>query len=140
MSHQSAPRRVLPLIDGDNRTFWTGGEHGRLTIYRCGECGYYVHPPVPFCPKCESRKVAPEPVSGRARVFSFTVNHKAWLPGLEEPYVLALVTLAEQDDVRLVTNIVGCPPDGVTFDMEVEVVFEPAEDLWVPLFRPVKAP
>lgn len=132
-----APRRILPAIDTDSRPYWTAGERGDLVIFRCAECAYYVHPPVPFCPKCESRAVAPQPVSGRGTVFSFTVNHKQWVPGLPVPYVLALVTIAEQDDIRLVGNIVGCAPDEVTFGMKVEALFEPVEDLWVPLFRPV---
>ena len=98
-----------------------------------------MHPPVPFCPQCESRKVAPEAVSGRGRVVTFTVNHKAWVPGLPVPYVLALVAIDEQDDVRIPCNIVDCATEDVTFDMAVEVVFEPSGDLWIPLFRPVQS-
>jgi uncharacterized OB-fold protein len=133
----TAPPRVLPIVDRDSRAFWTGGAEGRLLIHRCATCAYFIHPPLPFCPRCEGHDVAPHAVSGKGSVFSFTVNRKAWMPGVPVPYVLALVTLAEQDDVRLVTNIVGCEADDVTFGMAVEVVFEPAEDLWVPLFRPV---
>lgn len=133
----TAPARILPAIDPDSRPYWTGGANGRLLIARCADCAYYVHPPAPFCPRCESRAVAPEQVSGRGTVFSYTINHKAWVPGLAVPYVLALVAIDEQDDVRLVSNIVGCPPEDVTFGMAVEVLFEPCEDLWVPLFRPV---
>ena len=131
------PKRILPAIDVDSRPYWTSGKDGVLVIFRCADCAYYVHPPVPFCPRCESRNVTPQTVSGKATVFSFTVNHKQWVPGLPVPCVLALVTIAEQDDVRLVTEIVGCAPADVTFGMTVEVLFEPAEDLWVPLFRPV---
>ena len=121
------PARILPMVDRDSTPFWTAGSGGKLVIWRCADCEYYVHPPVPFCPKCESREVSPQPVSGRGAVFSFTVNHKQWVPGLPVPYVLALVAIAEQDDVRLVTNIVDCAPEDVTFGMEVEVVFEQAE-------------
>lgn len=131
--------RTLPVIDRDNEAYWTWGREGKLAIHRCAACEYYVYPPVPFCPKCESRDVAPQAVSGRGRVVTFTINHKAWVPELTEPYVLALVAIAEQDDVRIPCNIVDCAPDAVDFDMEVEVVFEQAEDLWVPLFRPVTA-
>jgi uncharacterized protein len=53
------------------------------------------------------------------------------------PYVLALVELDEQDDVRLVTNIVHCGPDEVSIGMPVRVVFEECDDVWVPLFEPV---
>lgn len=131
--------RTLPAIDRDNEAFWTWGREGKLAIHRCQHCEYFVHPPVPFCPRCESREVAPQAVSGRGRVVTFTVNHKAWVPSLAEPYVLALVAIAEQDDVRIACNIVGCSPENVDFDMEVEAVFEPVENLWVPLFRPVAA-
>lgn len=138
-SQTGLPKRALPAIDRDNAAFWTWGGEGKLAIYRCAECSRYVHPPVPFCPTCESRDVAPQAVSGRGRIVTFTVNNKQWVPGLEEPFVLALVAIDEQDDVRIACNIVGCPPDRVDFDMPVEVTFEAVEELWVPLFRPVAA-
>ncbi|PKB14373.1 putative OB-fold protein [Novosphingobium kunmingense] len=132
------PTRILPVIDKDNAAYWTWGANGELAIHRCADCGYRVHPPVPFCPACDGRSVGPEAVSGRGRVTTFTVNHKQWVPGLAVPYVLALVELVEQPDVRLVANITHCDPGQVRFGMEVEVWFEPVEDLWVPLFRPAR--
>jgi len=130
------PERALPYVDMDSKAFWTGGERGELLIYRCQECAYYVHPPVRFCPKCESRKVEPEAVSGKGYVTSFTVNHKKWVPGLPDRYVLALVSIAEQEDVRLVCNILNCDPESVTMGMPVKVLFEQHEDVWVPFFEP----
>jgi len=134
-----APARARPLIDKDNEAYWSGGAVGELRIYRCQDCRYYVHPPVRFCPKCESRKVEPEAVSGRGRVTSFTINHQPWVPGLPERFVLALVSIAEQDDVRLVSNIVNCSPESVTMSMPVRVLFEKHEDIWVPFFEPASA-
>jgi hypothetical protein len=55
---------------------------------------------------------------------------------MEVPYVLALVELEEQADVRLATNIVNCLPETVRIGMPVEVLFEQSEDVWVPLFQP----
>lgn len=138
MASQQAqgPKRPLPALIGDNVEFWTGGQQGELRIYRCQQCSYYVHPPVPFCPQCESHNVKPEPVSGRGVITSFTVNHKQWLPNLPVPYVLALVSIIEQEDVRLVTNIVNCSVDDVYMNMPVKVLFEQNEDVWVPLFEP----
>ena len=46
------------------------------------------------------------------------------------------MTIAEQDDLRLATNIVNCEPAGVTIGMPVRVVFEQREDVWLPLFEP----
>ncbi len=128
--------RVLPKLDDTNRFFWTSGVDGVLRFLRCQEpgCRRYVHPPAPVCPYCEGAALAPEAVSGRGRLHSFTVNHQQWIPGSDR-YVIGLVTIAEQDDVRLMTNLVDCPEDAIALDMEVEVVFEPVEDVWLPLFR-----
>ncbi|WP_210425092.1 Zn-ribbon domain-containing OB-fold protein [Spongiibacter thalassae] len=128
--------RPLPGINNDTRFFWTGGENNELLIFRCEDCQYYIHPPVRFCPKCESRNVEPSATSGKGVVTSFTINHKQWMPYLKVPYVVALVSIAEQEDVRLVSNIVHCDLDDVHIGMRVKVLFEQNEDLWVPLFEP----
>ena len=80
--------------------------------------------------------VAPRAVSGRATLHSFTVNHQQWIPGTD-PYVIGLVVLDEQDDLRLTTNVVECAPDDVHIGMALEVCFEQQDDVWLPLFRPV---
>jgi uncharacterized protein len=128
--------RPLPVITSDTAAFWTGGSVGELRIYRCQRCAYYIHPPVRFCPKCESRDVKPEPVSGYATVETFSINHKEWVPGLQTPYVLALVELDEQLGLRLPTNIIGCRHDQVRSGLAVRVEFERCDDVWVPLFSP----
>ena len=127
--------RVLPRLDDSNRFFWTSGADGRLRFMRCGQCRRFVHPPVPRCPYCLHSALAPEAVSGHAVVHSFTVNHQQWIPG-SDLYVIGLVTIEEQDDVRLTTNLVDCDPDDVRVGMPVEVTFEECDDVWLPLFRP----
>lgn len=131
------PERPLPLLSDDSRPFWTEGKHGRLVIEQCDRCAYFIHPPTGFCPRCESRETHFEPVSGEGTVESFSVNHRKWMPGLPDRYVLAMISLREQPDVRLPTNLVNCDPDNVTFDMPVKVLFEEAGDIWVPLFEPL---
>lgn len=132
----SQPARPLPALNADNTPFWTGGARGELLIQQCEACRYYIHPPTGFCPSCESRRTRYTAVSGRAEIVTFTVNHKPWFPNLKTPYVLALVALAEQPDVRLATNIEGCAPEDVFIGMQVDVFFEQAGDIWVPLFKP----
>lgn len=132
--------RVLPRLTDQNRHFWQGGKDGQLVFLRCRECGTYIHPPQPICPVDYGKDLAPEPVSGRATVASFTVNHQAWMPGPELPYVIGLVELPEQQGLRLTTNIVGCAPEDVHVGMPVRVVFEHHDDrhgdVWIPLFQP----
>jgi acetyl-CoA acetyltransferase len=66
---------------------------------------------------------------------AITVNHHQWLPSLEPPYVIAIVTLAEDPSVRLTTNIIGCEPADVHIGHEVTVRFEQQEDVWIPQFE-----
>src|SRR5205085_1544912 len=86
--------RVLPRVTPDNEFFWTSGADGRLRFLRCDECNYYVHPPSPICPECLSKRLTPTPVSGRATVATFTINHQQWMPALEPPYVIAIDGIA----------------------------------------------
>lgn len=129
--------RTLPEVTADSRAFWTGGADAELRIHRCRTCGRYFHPPAPACFRCRSREVGPEPVSGRATVASYTLNHHPWFgEAFPIPYVVALVELEEEPDTRLTTQIVDCDPESVRFGMAVEVDFEQHEDVWVPVFRP----
>jgi acetyl-CoA acetyltransferase/uncharacterized OB-fold protein len=128
--------RLLPELTPATEWFWTSGADGRLRIQGCAECATLVHPPVPICPRCRSRKWEPRPVSGRGVVVGHTLNAHPWLPGFDPPYVVAVVALEEDPDVRLTTNIVGCEPERVHIGQEVAVRFEPHEDVWLPLFEP----
>ena len=128
--------RPLPQLTPANEWFWTSGADGRLRIQSCDDCRSLVHPPVPICPVCRSRRWSPREVSGRATVVGFTVNHHRWLPDLEPPYVIANVALEEDPTVRLTTNVVGCPHDDVHIGQQLAVRFEQQDDVWLPLFEP----
>lgn len=128
--------RILPELDDANRAFWTGGADGQLLIMREAASGRWVHPA--SVDDVAAGRVRPEPVSGRGRVLTFTVNAQQYHPEVPPPYVVALVTLDEQDDLRLPTNIVGCEPEQVHVGMPVEVTFEAHGEHHVPLFRPAE--
>jgi uncharacterized OB-fold protein len=129
--------RLLPRLDDDVTFFWTSGEDGVLRLLRCNACGFYIHPPGPVCPRCLSRDVAPQAVSGLGRVETFTVNYQQWIPG-SDPYIIAWVSIDEQPDLRLTTNLVDVEPEDVRIGMAVRVLFEHVEDVWLPLFTPVE--
>lgn len=128
--------RVMPSLDELSAFFWTSGVDEKLRFLRCSQCSHIIHPPAPFCPKCESRDTAPSEVSGNATLHSFTVNHQNW-DGSGEVYVIGMVEIDEQPDVRLTTNIVDIDPADVRIGMRVAVVFEDHAPVFVPLFRPV---
>jgi uncharacterized OB-fold protein len=131
--------RMLPEVTQYSEAFWTGGAHDELRIYRCQSCRRWFHPPTAACFRCRSRDVGPETASGRARVAAFTVNEHPWFPGFPPPYVVAIVELDDEPDVRLTTNIVGCQLDRLAVGLPVRVVFEERDDVWIPLFVPVES-
>lgn len=130
------PVRPLPQLLPWLAWFWTSGSDGTLRIQGCDACDTLVHPPAPICPACHGSASTPRPVSGRATVVGYTVNHQQWLPGFEPPYVVAMVALEEDPSIRLTTNLVDIEPDAVHIGMRVQVRFEQHDDVWVPLFAP----
>jgi uncharacterized OB-fold protein len=129
--------RVLPTTEEASAFFWTSGADGKLRFLRCQSCSYLIHPPTSYCPRCGGREAAPSEVSGRATLYSFTVNHQPW-DGDVEPYVIGMVEIDDQPDIRLMTNIVGIEPAEVRIGMPLEVVFEEHDPVYLPLFRPVR--
>jgi acetyl-CoA acetyltransferase/uncharacterized OB-fold protein len=138
MNHPFAP---VPAIEPESEAYWTAARAGRLAMTRCRACRWIIHPSRPVCSRCRSRDVAPEDLSGLATVVTYTVNHQRWMPGLEVPYVVAIVELVEQRNLRLMTNVVECAPDDVHIGMPVAVRFENVTDeVALPVFAPDPAP
>ncbi|MEO6093068.1 MAG: OB-fold domain-containing protein [Novosphingobium sp.] len=131
------PPRPRPKLDDFNRAFWTGGAEGHLNIVKCSDCGEFTHPPLPVCRHCQSENIGPHAVAGTGAIDTLTVNHQAWAPGLEVPYVIARVRLDGVPGVYLTTNIVGSPVDEVRFDDKVRVVFDEQDGIYFPLFERV---
>jgi uncharacterized protein len=129
-------QRMLPTLTPENRPFWTGGADGKLLILRCGACGRWVHPPAAECPTGDGGALAPEAVSGKGTVFTFTVNRHPYNPTVPLPYVIAVVALPEQEGLRFMTNVVNCDPESVTIGMPVRVLFEDHGEIFVPIFEP----
>ncbi|BBZ70322.1 hypothetical protein MPRS_14150 [Mycobacterium paraseoulense] len=75
---------------------------------------------------------------------AYTVNRQPWIPGLDPPYIVAMVELEDEPDVRLITNVVDVTPADIHVGLQVEVFFEDWIDVtgeensrvWLPLFRP----
>ena len=132
--------RIAPQDDPETNFFWASGEDGRLRFKHCQDCGYYSHPPTPRCPKCLSANMRADAVSGKATVLTYTVNIQQWVPG-QAPYIIAIVTMDEQDDLRLTTLLAGVELDDPNIiGKRVEVRFLARVDVWYPTFVPEGAP
>jgi uncharacterized OB-fold protein len=130
--------RVPPLLTAANREFWLGGEHDQLLIPRCESCRQWFLAPTLVCPHCLSRDVRGMPASGRGTVAAFTIARHPWRPGALVPYVIAIIELAEQPGLRVISNVINCPVDAVRTGMPVSVRFAQLDDVWLPLFQPAE--
>ena len=131
--------RPVPALEPRTEAFWKACRAGRLEFTRCIPCNHLIHPSRPICPLCRGRELDVATVSGRAGLHSYTVNHQAWFPGQDVPYVIGLVELEEQAGLRLMTNIIECPLDRLRIGMPLRVVFENVtDDVALPLFQPAE--
>jgi len=117
---------AFPLPDPafePTRAFWEAAARGELAVPRCAACRAWVWYPREACP-CGGA-LAWTRVSGRGTLFSFAVVRKALVPQYASlvPYLPALVALAEEPRVRLVTRLVDCAPGSVRVDMPLRVAF-----------------
>ncbi len=129
----------LPEPDETTRFFWEGARQHRLLIQRCADCGYYAHPPRPLCRRCLSTNLAPQQMSGRGRVYCYTVTRHVFHPAMAKrlPYVVAIVELEEQPGLRLVSGLRGIEPGQVRTGMPVSVTFRRVDDeVTLPEFEP----
>ena len=104
----SAP--PLPRLIPESEFFWTAGRDGVLKMLGCIDCGIITHPPTPQCRTCGSTAMAPQEVSGKATLWTWTVSYQQLVPSLEVPLA----------DLRI-----GLP---------LQVHFEQHDEVFLPLF------
>ena len=129
-------KRPLPLPDDQTRGFWEGCGDRELRLLCCEDCGTYIHQPAPMCHACNSTRLDWKRVSGDGALYTWVVVHQA-PPAYETPYVVGWSELAEQPGLRILSNVVGCPPAKVQAGMRLRVDFQVLNDeINLPVFRP----
>ncbi|MGH2945821.1 MAG: Zn-ribbon domain-containing OB-fold protein [Solirubrobacteraceae bacterium] len=136
MSHDGRRSQKEPIPSKLGEGHWAAAREGRLALQRCNACSRHFHYPSAICEHCLSRDIGWADVSGLGTVESFSVVHRAFSPDFADdvPYVVALVKLDE--DVNLLTWVVGTAPEDVRIGMRVEATFERVSDeIWLHRFR-----
>ena len=129
--------KPIPTPSEDSQPYWEAARNHELKLQQCGECNAFRFPPAEVCSECTSDAYDWKPVSGKGRVFSFVIYHRAYHPGFQDeiPYVVGVIELDE--GARMLSNVIGCKPEEVRCDMPVEVSFEDITDeMSLPKFRP----
>jgi uncharacterized OB-fold protein len=131
-----ASRKPVPQPDSDTARFWQGLREEQLLLQHCGDCGHIQYYQQAMCRACGGEHLVHRPASGRGKVHSFSVVHRAPGPAFKPdvPYAVLLVELEEGP--RMISTYTGGDPGEVTFDMNVVLVCERVSDeLTLPRFR-----
>jgi uncharacterized protein len=114
--------KPLPKPTAASRPYWDAAKRHELMLQRCGACHAFIYYPRDRCPQCLSDQLTWQPVSGRGKVYSYTVVRRASTRSFaDKPYVLAIVELDE--GVRMTTNV-EAPPETIKIGMPVAVWFD----------------
>ena len=130
-------RKPSPRITPDAKPFWDALRERQLRLPFCVACGKPHLPPGPVCPFCFAERLEWRAASGRGRVSTWTVVHKAWFPAFagEVPYNVVQVELEEGP--RLTANVVRIENDQLAVGLPVMIEFdEVSPELTMPRFRP----
>jgi uncharacterized protein len=114
---------ILPVVDF--LKIPAGGEP-YLEGHRCKACGAVFLGERRVCSKCGTRdQIEAIHLSDRGRLHVYSIVHRSF-PGIDVPYVSAVVDLEGGGTVK--GNLIGVPPDPakIALGMPVRVVFKDA--------------
>ena len=129
-----------PIPDFDAEEFWAGCNRGELLMQRCAECKKFRWLPRPMCSSCNSLAREWVKMSGRGKVYSWTIiTHPVHPAAVSRvPYNVVQVQLDEDPELILVTNLIGIGNEDIRIGMPVQVVFEQHEPgVKLPKFKAV---
>ncbi len=127
-----------PVPEYGTEPYWAACNEQRLVMQRCRACGHFRWQPAPICTRCQAPDHDWAPLSGRGRIYSWTViTHPVHPAAIAKvPYVVVEVELDDQPGLRMIANLLDAAPYAIAFDAPVRVCFEqhPAGQ-YLPMFR-----
>jgi uncharacterized OB-fold protein len=105
-----------------------------MVLPRCPRCERFFWYPRQICPRCLQAGWEWTPVTGKGRLYSWTVVRQPQNPIFNDdvPYAFAMVRLDE--GVDMVANMVGVGIEQLRVDMPVEATYDDVTPEWT-LFR-----
>ena len=97
-----------------------------LEGYKCGSCGATFLGERSVCSKCGARdQMSAVTLPNHGTLYSYSIVHRSF-PGIDVPYVSAVVDL--DDGTAIKGNLINVEPDPdkIEFGMPVEVIFADA--------------
>ncbi|MDA0790160.1 MAG: OB-fold domain-containing protein [Proteobacteria bacterium] len=120
MAESSGPLPVVGWLKG------AASDDPYLEGQRCQSCQAVFLGERENCSKCGARgKLKAFRMSNQGKLYSYCIVHRSF-PGVEVPYVSAIVDLDGGGTVKGNLINVDPKPEAISFDMPVEVVFKDA--------------
>lgn len=123
-------------MDDYKDTYWHYISTAKLCLQFCPACAQYIFYPRGLCPSCLQSGMEWKEVTGKGRVYSYTIVYVSSLPDFhnETPYIYALIELAE--GIRMPSNVIDCSLDLIRVGLPVEVTFIARNGKTLPVFKP----
>ena len=127
-----------PIAEYGSEPYWAACNEERLVMQCCKACGNFRWQPAPLCVFCAHELYDWAPLSGRGRVYTWTVITHPVHPAAVAlvPYVVVEVELAEQANLRMISNLIDCDAAAIEFGAAVTLAFTPHPNgQMLPVFR-----
>ncbi len=128
---QTMPRRVLGFYD---KIFWKHVQEHHMHLQCCSSCQSFLYPPGPICSICLNENLEWKPISGRAKIISWVVFHRSYLPSYPAPY--NVITVRLEEGPLFISNLEGKTPVESWIGVDVDLIYtEMDESQFLPRFK-----
>jgi uncharacterized OB-fold protein len=124
------------IVPVEFQPFWQNIHSGFLSFPYCGDCGRFHWYPMTYCPHCRSDIISWQRSTGKGRIFTWTIVHRAFAEDFagQLPYTLVLLEFDDAPGVRLVSQLIDSDRAGLAIGAAVEPVF-PVDQAALPLLK-----
>ena len=99
--------RPGPVPDEDSRPYWEALAAHRLPIQACLTCEELRCPPLPACARCGGVAFRWQEATGRGRIYSWVVAHRAIGNLTPEDLPRTILTVELDEGCRLLGRLIG---------------------------------
>jgi uncharacterized OB-fold protein len=131
----SVDERAIAAAPVESAPYWDGLVEGIVRFQRCTSCRRYTHSPIGGCQWCGG-PVVYEQVDPRGTVSTWTLAFLEFGPGMEPPYVTAIVSPDVEPELQLMTNLVNVRVSDIRIGMAVVPKIMHGEDRALLFFEP----
>ena len=131
--------KPLPRPQALDMPYWEGLKKHELRMQKCSDCGHIWFPPAFGCPKCLSTKYEWAKLSGKGKVWSWSIFHQVYYKSFAPEVPYNVIQVQVEEGPIMISNMVECKNEDIKCDMRVEIVFDHVtEAVTLPKFKPIR--